>query len=196
MAYLFPPMDDEPPPDFIAFVAERLAGLQREAARLAGGARDADALAMDVLTDLAVHWRRLRWEGWLRGHDVLGPYLAHRLEVRTKQWREEQIYPVEVTVLPSSSEAVLDWYRPPPPPAAGEAEDAGSRAVAVTVAQRLADLLPTTVRDEVGVVAEAEIAWVHAYRRYVWWRYTRAGIGVVLLFGYLIHFMSAASSVA
>jgi hypothetical protein len=193
VAHLVPPMDDEPPPEFIAFVADRLAGLRAEAARLSGGDRQSDALAIDVLTDLAVHWRRLRWEGWLRGHDVTGPYLAHRLEVRTKQWREEQIYPVEVTVGPSAE--ALDWYRPPAA-AAAEAEEAPSRAVAVTVAQRLADLLPTTVRDEAGVVAEAEIAWVHAYRRYVWWRYTRVGIGVVLLFGYLIHFMSAASNVA
>ena len=40
MAYLFPPMDDEPPPDFLGFVAARLDGLRREALRLSGGAGD------------------------------------------------------------------------------------------------------------------------------------------------------------
>ena len=178
MAYLIPPMDDEPPPDFLAFVAARLDGLRREAFRLSGGAGDAEALVMEALTDLAGHWRRLRWVSRLRGHEVMSEYLTRRLAARTKQWREEQIYPVEVGVLP--------------PPAAPVRY---ARPAGTTVAQRLADLLPSTVRREAEVVAEAGIAWVHAYRRHVWWRYTRVCIGVVLLFGYLIQFMSQASSV-
>ena len=176
MAYLFPPMDDEPPPDFLAFVAARLDGLRREAFRLSGGAADSDALAMDVLTDLAGHWRRLRWESRLRGHEVMSGYLTRRLATRTKQWREDQIYPVEVHVLP-------------PPTLPGRYE----RRTGATVAQRLAELLPTTVREEAEVVAEAEIAWVHAYRRHVWWRYARVCIGMVLVLGGLIQFMSAAA---
>jgi hypothetical protein len=176
VAYLFPPMDDEPPPDFLAFVAARLDGLRREASRLSGGAADSEALTMEVLTDLAGHWRRLRWESRLRGHEVMSGYLARRLDTRTKQWREEQIYPVEVTVSP--------------PPAARVRYE---RRAGASVARRLADLLPSTVRREAEVVAEAGIAWVHAYRRHVWWRYTRVCIGIVLLFGYLIQFMSQAS---
>lgn len=179
MAYLFPPMDDEPPPDFLAFVAARLDGLRREASRLSGGAGDSEALVMEALTDLAGHWRRLRWESRLRGHEVMSGYLTRRLATRTKQWREDQIYPVEVDVLPPSTGHVR--YE---------------RRAGATVAQRLADLLPTTVRAEAEVVAEAEIAWVHAYRRHVWWRYTRVCIGSVLLLGYLVQFMSQASGAA
>lgn len=173
MAYLFPPMDDEPPADFIAFVAARLELLRREAMRLCGGDRSASSLAMDVLTDVAGHWRRLRWESRVRDRDVRGDYLVHRLAKRTQQWREEQTYPVEVSFLP--------------PP------KAYARPAPATVAQRLAPLVPTTVRDEAGVVAEAEIAWVHAYRRHIWHRYARLCGGGLLLVGSLIQFMSQAS---
>ncbi|MDT5033761.1 MAG: hypothetical protein QOC94_3932, partial [Actinoplanes sp.] len=37
VVHLVPPMDDEPPGDFVAFVYARLGDLQREAARLTGG---------------------------------------------------------------------------------------------------------------------------------------------------------------
>ncbi|MEV4638952.1 hypothetical protein AB0J80_16520 [Actinoplanes sp. NPDC049548] len=173
MAYLFPPMDDEPPADYLAFVADRLEPLHREAWRLCGGDRSAGSLAMDVLTDLAGHWRRLVWEGRLRRRDVRGDYLTHRLAKRTAQWREDQIYPVEVTVVPPPK----TYARPAP----------------TTVAQQLAPLLPTTVRDEAGVVAEAEIAWVHAYRRHIWHRYARICGGGILLVGGMIQVMSQAS---
>jgi hypothetical protein len=173
VAYLFPPMDDEPPPDFVAFVAARLDLLRREAFRLCGGDRSASSLTMEALTDVAGHWRRLAWVSRLRNRDVRGEYLVRRLEKRTAQWREEQIYPVEVSLeLPPRT-----YARPAP----------------ATVAQQLAPLLPTTVRDEAGVVADAEIAWVHAYRRHIWHRYARILGGGLLLVGGLIQFMSQAS---
>ena len=46
MAYLIPPMDDETPPEFFAFVATRHDMLLDEAARLTGGERSAPELCM------------------------------------------------------------------------------------------------------------------------------------------------------
>ncbi|WP_125806714.1 hypothetical protein [Actinoplanes sp. ATCC 53533] len=202
MANLIPPMDDEPPPEFIAFVAARLGALRSEAARLTGGDRSVPEVVMQVLIDLAGHWRRLCWRGRLTHRDAAAEYLDRRLTARTRQWREEQIYPVEVNVLrdttwaaPSAQiletagaprvsaypAAAAHFRRPPKPP-----EE--------TLAQQLAFFLPSTVRHGSEVVAEAEIAWVHAYRRYVWRRYFRMGGGVVLLIGYLVQFMSQFSA--
>jgi len=198
MANLIPPMDDEPPPEFIAFVATRLTALRGEAARLLGGDRSAPEIGMQVLTDLAGHWRWLTWRGRLTRRDAAGDYLDRRLTARTKQWREDQIYPVEVNVLSDAawappaeqilatagaSAAPAQFRRPPTPPAE-------------TLAQQLAFFLPSTVRHGTEVIAEAEIAWVHAYRRYVWRRYCRLGGGIVLLIGALVQFMSQFSTPA
>lgn len=247
MAYLIPPMDDEPPHDYLDFVCGRLATLRSETSRLVGGDRYAPEVYMEVLTDLAGHWRRLCWRSRVSHRDAITEFLNRRLATRTRQWREDQIYPVEVSVLrqpnvafasassalaptspapafsaptwPAAEPYAPDIYAPagfapsiyereypaaaiaPSAPASstsGAAEQvvtAGQPVAAVaTVAQQLAPLLPTTVRTEVGVVAEAEIAWLHAYRRYLWRRYCRVGGGVVLLIGYLVQFMSQASS--
>ena len=212
MAYLIPPMNDEPPPDFIAFVGARLFRLRAEAARLIGGDRSAPEIAMQVLTDLAGHWRWLTWRGRLTHRDAAGEYLDRRLTARARQWREDQIYPVEVNVL-------RDVAWPPPPeqilataaagpttwvnPQAGTAAAAQFRRPPVppvppeeTLAQQLAFFLPSTVRRGSELVAEAEIAWVHAYRRYLWRRYLRMGGGIVLLIGSLVQFMSQFSTPA
>src|SRR5690348_1591524 len=106
MANLIPPMDDEPPLEFLAFVARRLPALRGEAARLTGG-RPAPGVVMQVLSDLAGHWRRLSWLDRLTGHDATSDYLDRRLTVRTRHWREDQIYPVEVHVLGDT-----DWAPP------------------------------------------------------------------------------------
>jgi len=220
MAYLIPPMDDEPPPGYITFVSDRLAALRSETARLMGGDRYATEVYMEVLTDLAGHWRRLCWRSRLSHRDAPAEFLDRRLATRTKQWREDQIYPVEVSVLrpprvrPTTppgddthswtatgpqaqtqpESAWLDYYRPGSASATDASPPPTARAPVATIAQQLAPLLPTTTRAEVGVVAEAEIAWVHAYRRYVWRRYCRIAGGIVLLIGYLVQFMSQFSA--
>ncbi|MEU7908210.1 hypothetical protein [Actinoplanes sp. NPDC049118] len=186
MAHLIPPMDDEPPAEFIAFVAGRLASLRSETARLVGGERFAPEVYSEVLTDLAGHWRRLCWRNRISHRDARTDYLDRRLVTRTRQWREDQIYPVEVSVVRQD---------PGPAPPAGTAAPVRRAAPpAETVARRLAPLLPTTARAEAQVVAEAGIAWVHAYRRYVWRRYARLCGGIVLLIGYLVQFMSQVSA--
>lgn len=203
MANLIPPMADEPPPEFLAFVSTRLPALRGEAARLTGG-RPAPEVVMRVLSDLAGHWRRLSWLGRLTGRDAAGEYLDRRLTVRTRHWREDQIYPVEVHVLRDTA------WAPPPDRVLAATGTARPLTAAATVAQyrrppkppeesvarQLAFLLPSTVRQGSEVIAEAEIAWVHAYRSYVWRRYLRAWVGVVLIVGYLIQFMSQFSAPA
>ncbi|MET8154359.1 hypothetical protein ACIBSW_39525 [Actinoplanes sp. NPDC049668] len=185
MAHLIPPMDDEPPAEFIAFVAGRLAPLRSETARLVGGERFAPEVYTEVLTDLAGHWRRLCWRSRISHRDAHAEFLDRRLAARTRQWREEQIYPVEVTVA---------GHEPRPAPADPATLYRRTAPTAQTVAHRLAPLLPTTARAEAQVLAEAGVAWVHAYRRYVWRRYARMGGGIVLLIGYLVQFMSRFSA--
>ena len=161
--YLVPPMDDEPPPEFVSFVAGHLGGLRREADRLVGDDPAGAYLYMDVLVDVAGHWRRLRWWGRLAGR---------RLAARTKQWRDEQIYEVQVRVLRPAA-LVASGGRGP-----------------VSVALRKAAVLPGTVRSGALPAAEAGIAWVHAYRKQQWHRAGRLITTGVLLIGSMIQYMS------
>jgi hypothetical protein len=169
--YLVPPMDDEPPPAYVVFVADHLAELRRETARLVGGDAEGSHLYMDVLADIAGHWRRLCWRSRLTGRDASGDYLRRRLANRTKQWREDQIYEVDVRVLP-------------PVPSYAPIRDRASLAL------RKAALLPGTERAGVGPVADAGIAWVHAYRRQQWHRLGRLIAGSILLVGGIIQYVS------
>jgi len=157
---------------------------------------------MQVLVDVAGHWRRLCWLGRLTHRDAAAEYLDRRLTARTRQWREDQVYPVEVTVLGASP-----WMAPPQqiletagaarPLTAAAAEARYQRPaepVGESLAQQLAFFLPSTVRSSAESVAEAEIAWVHAYRRYVWRSYCRTGGGFILLIGFMVQFMSQFST--
>jgi len=171
MPYVVPPMADEPPGDFVAFVTAHLAEVQREAARLVGGPQHADEIYPMALSDCAGHWRRLRWRARLARRDVPGDFLLRRLTTRAKQWREDQIYQVEIQGL-----------RPPPPPA--------HAALPVSYAARKAALLPRTERVQQRPVAEAAIAWDYAWRRAQW---RRAGRTVALAVLVLFVFMQVVS---
>jgi len=160
-------MAEEPPDDFVEFVTAHLAGLQREAVRLTGGSEQADEIYPAVLSDVAGHWRRLRWRNRLAGRDTAGEFLVRRLAARAKQWREDQIYEVEVQLL-----------RPPAP----------VLSVPASYALRKAALLPGTARIESRPVAEAAIAWLHAWRRAHWHRVARIATIVMLV---LIAFLQA-----
>jgi len=168
--YLIPPMDDEPPPEFVAFVACHLDSLRRETDRLVGGDPVGGHLYVDVLADVAGHWRRLCWWSRLARRDTRGDYLRRRLTARTKQWRDDQIYQVDVRVLRNPA-----WA-----PAAGPA----------SLALRKAAVLPGTVRSGTMAVADACIAWVHAYRRQQWHRVGRLIATGVLVITAMIQSMS------
>ena len=103
-----------------------------------------------VLSDVAGHWRRLRlWAGW-RSATWPADFLVRRLTTRAKQWREDQIYEVEVRV-----PATAAGRRAPRPRWPGAATRLGKAA-----------LLPGTERvQQRPRMAEAAIAWEHACRR-------------------------------
>ncbi|MEU4626051.1 hypothetical protein AB0G04_39495 [Actinoplanes sp. NPDC023801] len=164
--HVIPPMDDEPPADYVAFVTTHASLLRTEAARLVGDARVSEEIYLAVLTDLAGHWRRLRW---FRNADA---YMRQRLQARTGQWREDQVYEVEVRVLR------------PREPVAPVYTRGGSLAL------RKASIIGSTARADLEALADAEIAWVHAYLRSQWRRLLRYVIFGVLLVGGLVQYMS------
>jgi hypothetical protein len=170
MPYLVPPMDPEPPGDYLAFVADNLAVVRDEAARLVGGDAHADEIYPEVLADVAGRWRRLRLLHRLGRRDATSDFLSRRLATRAKQWREDQIYTVDI--------------RPLRPPTAAQAG-----LIADTMAQRLAPLLPPTVRLQQRPVAEAAIAWAHAYSRHRLRRLARLGVAIVLMFGTFVQLL-------
>ena len=173
--YLVPPMDDEPPPEYVAFVATHLCELRRETDRLVGGDHEAGHLYMEVLSDVAGHWRRLMWWSRVTHGDAATDYLRERLAQRTKQWREDQIYEVDVRVLQ------------PRPVFPASLPGEGSLAL------RKAGLLPGTVRSGLTAIADAGIAWVHAYRRQQWRRVGRSIAFGILLVGGMVQVMSSLS---
>ncbi|WP_250009405.1 hypothetical protein [Actinoplanes sp. M2I2] len=176
--YLVPPMDDEPPPAYVAFVSAHLDDLRRETSRLVGGDPEAEHIYMDVLADVAVHWRRLSWRRRLLGRPhAERDYLQHRLTVRTKQWREDQVYEVDVRVLPEHRYAPALYRR------------GGS------IALRKAAVLPDTHRSgRVTATADAGIAWCQAYRRQQWHAVGRRIAFGILLLATLIQSMSMLSA--
>jgi hypothetical protein len=145
MPYLVPPMDPDPPGDYVVFVADNLALLHSRAARLTGGPEHAHEVYPEALADVAGRWRRLRLLHRLGRRDATADYLERRLAARAKQWREDQIYEVEVRAV-----------RP---------QVALRTAAPDSVARRLAPLLPSTVRAHRRPLAEAAISWGHAYHR-------------------------------
>jgi hypothetical protein len=171
--YIVPPMDDEPPRDFVDFVAVHLADAQREAAALVGDPEHADEIYPAAFSDVAVRWRRLRLYRRLRRRlspgsaDPAVEALNRRLAMHGKQWRDEQIYDVDVQVL--------------------RLAPVGYAAGPASVALRKAAVLPDTARQQARPVAEAAIAWDHAWRRAQWHRVGRTVATVVLILIALAH---------
>jgi hypothetical protein len=160
--YLIRPMDDEPPPAYVSFVTTHLGELRRETSRLVGGDAEGTHLYMDVLADLAGHWRRLCLLSRLRRRDALELYLHRRMTTRTRHWRDEQIYEVDVRVLP------VPVFMPAGP--------------AASIALRKAAVLPGTARSGLAALADAEIAWVQAYRKQYWRRIACTAAATLVIF--------------
>jgi hypothetical protein len=159
---LWPAMPPEPPDGYVAFVERHLAELRREAARVVGDERDADQLYPAVLTDVAARWRWLDLRHRLRQPQAGERYLRLALARRSQRWHAEQMFPVEVQVWRPEA--------PPPAPARWSGADGrievrpAARAPAwSSVALRLAAHVTPASRIEVGPVAEAAVAWWHAY---------------------------------
>jgi hypothetical protein len=97
--------------------------------------------------------------------------MKRRLSSRTKQWRDDQIYEVDIRVLRPQP------YMP-------------MRGPAPTLALRKAGVLPDTVRVGAGPMADACIAWVHAYRKQQWHRVGRLVATGILVVGGMIQYFS------
>jgi hypothetical protein len=157
--YLVPPMADEPPPEFVDFVADRLWWMTDEARRLTGGAEVSTGIATLVLSDIAIHWRRLLLRSRVSHADAIRDFAARRLALRTKQWREEQIYPVDVRILRPMVQAAR---------------------FPASYAARKAELLTGTVRTATAPLAEAAIAWADARHRATIHKIVRTTIVILL----------------
>jgi hypothetical protein len=167
-----PSFELEPPPAYVAFVARNLAPVRDEATRIVGDEHVADRLYPDVLVDVAVRWDWLELQRRRLGRpdaaeEYLHRALARRCQSEQTSWTEEPVDTVDIRVL-APEEAVTRWAGP-----------------SASAAVRLAPQLAPTARPELLPVADAAIAWWHAYetrRRRRWLAVlVAAGLVVVLI---------------
>lgn len=165
-------MSAEAPADYVAFVGRRLPELRARVAREVPAPDRAEVLA-EVLSGLAGHWALLRAAAVLHRRATLTDrYLDRAVRRASRAWRERQIYPVDLMV----------W---------DTAETTGTatapiRVRRVSVALRRAAVLDSTVRPGSASLAEASIAWWHAYEsRRRFGRILRLTAVVLLLLIYL-----------
>jgi hypothetical protein len=135
---------------YVMFVARHLAWLRDESVRAVGDEHDADLLYPEVLSDVA------RWWHWLElRHRFLGQstaaeeYLHRALTRRVRRWDSERIWGRQDDLW----SGVIEVWHP----------EASYRPLLASAAVRLAQQLRPVTRTEVGPVAEAAIAWWHAY---------------------------------
>jgi hypothetical protein len=168
-------MPTEPPDGYVAFVERHLNELRRDAARVVGDERDADELYPDVLTDVAARWRWLDLRHRLRQPEAGERYLRQAFARRSQRWHSAQTFPVEIQVWrpdapppPSPRWSSVSFG---PPAAYARSTPEGRievRAVATapawsSVALRLAAHVTPAARLEIRPIAEAAVAWWHAY---------------------------------
>jgi hypothetical protein len=173
MSRVLPRMPDEAPAGYVAFVARHLEPLRRDAARVVGDEEDADRLYPEVLADVAARW------GWLELlRTRLGrvgaaeTYLHQAFVRRSERWqadrfdvtvdRDEYRPPVDILVLRPGQR--LPYL--PVTPQAPEEPRSMSQPVGSNAAVRLAPFLRPATPPRVGPLAEAAIAWWHAYEAY------------------------------
>ena len=159
----------EPPPRYVAFVATHLEALRRDALAALGDEADADRLYAQVLTDVALRWRWLEFARLLRRPGAAQRYLHRSLVRRSQRWHTE--------LVPATDDGpafeFVTWRTYPASP----------RPVLSSGASRLAQYLRPAGRTGSGALAEAAVAWWHAYevhRRHRWIALS------VVLFGLLV----------
>jgi hypothetical protein len=182
---LVPQMPSEPPDGYVAFVERHLDSLRREAARVVGDERDADQLYPDVLADVAARWRWLNLlHTRLNQPEARERYLRQAFARRSQRWRSEETLPVDIQVWQPDAPARSSWptvsFGPATP---GNIE---VRAVATapawsSIALRLAAHVTSGPRVEVKAVAEAAVAWWHAYEAH---RRRKVFAALALLFAF------------
>jgi hypothetical protein len=158
MLRLVPPMPTEPPDGYVAFVERHLDSLRREAASVVGDERDADQLYPDVLTDVAARWRWLDLRHTrLNQPDAGERYLRQAFARRSQRWRAQQTSEVDIQVWQPEAPARPSW------PVASFAPPVATAPAWPSMAVRLAAHVTPRPRVEIRAVAEAAVAWWHAY---------------------------------
>jgi hypothetical protein len=166
---LMPRMALEAPHEYVAFVERHLPRLRRDAALVVGEGHDADELYPDELTDVAARWGLFELLRTRLGRaDAADAYLRRAFARRAKRWQDEQITPVEVQVwqveqLPGPVETG-GWHPEQLAPVhARTGQSAPARPMWTSMALRLAPVLLASSRMEIRPLAEAAVAWWHAY---------------------------------
>ena len=200
MPRLWPRMPYEAPPDYVSFVERHLDWLRRDAASVVGDDGVADQLYPEVLTDVAARWSWLELMRRRLGRaGAADTYLRHAFERRSTRWRSGEWSAAGRQAPDDVEEARADIYvwrtdgeqwRPnvtigrtdiafepteawrldngsPPPPTPSSA--------AVRLAPHLVPAHPVVAAP----VAEAAVAWWHAYEA---WRRRRFIAGCVVVF--------------
>jgi hypothetical protein len=154
MPRLVPGLALEPPPGYVEFVATHLEPLREQAATVVGGEDDADQLYPEVLTDVATRWRWLElWRHWLRRPTAAETYLHRAFLRRSRRWRAARV--AERQELPEWPVVEVEvWTAVRPPWVPRPAWSSGATRLAAFVRPA-----PT----DAGAIAEAAIAWWHAY---------------------------------
>jgi hypothetical protein len=156
----------EPPPGYVAFVRRQLDPLRRDAAGVVGDERDADLLYPDVLTDVAARWQWLELLRTLGRPGAADTCLHRAFARRSQRWRAdraEQTIDIEVfglDVLPLPSQKPRPTWS--------------------NAATRLATFVRPNPGFDAAPVAEAAVAWWHAYEARRRRRIT-AGVVVALM---------------
>lgn len=177
MPRLLPQMTPEPPPGYVAFVESHLPELRREAERIAGDEDRAAGLYPQALTDVAVRWdwfellrRRLNRPG------MADEYLHETLLRRSVQSQSDQDCPVEIEVWRSDDPRASPYPLPTRPQHGGpdandplhqapppEPDAAARPPTRSSAALRLLSTFDGVHGVEATHIAEASIAWWHAY---------------------------------
>lgn len=188
----------EPPSGYLEFVARNLAPVREEATRLVGDEHVADRLYPDALSDVAFRWVWLEVQRrGLRRRDAAEDYLHRAL---ARRWQARQAgtagqggeaaeagqgwlsWPADDEPVDLFDIRVLTPGEPtwpvPGAPVRMSRRDPGAPGSA---ALRLAPQLQSTERPAFAPVADAAIAWWHAYEK---WRRRRWAAVVVV--GFLI----------
>jgi hypothetical protein len=191
-----PRMATEPPAGYVAFVAAHLDRLRRDAATVVGDERDADLLYPTVLTDVALRWEYLQLMRKRLGKvGIADEYLSRAFTRRSIQWQSAQDGDeIEVRV----------WSGDGPPPPTVSFTERGAAELAppehkdrpdrTSAAVRLASLLSVTGRTTTSPIAEASIAWLHAYAVRQKYRLIAIAAFILLIMSILSRFSGADSS--
>jgi len=153
-------LEADPPAEYVDFVSRHLAALRSATLRAVDDAHRAELLYPEVLTDVAMAWRRLE-SARLRGHpEVASDYLDRCLQRRvygTIDSDDDAAGPdVEVRFVVWDSDSSSLPGLPPP----------GHERARQNAAVRIAEHLLPLVDPEPAPTAEAAIAWWHAYEQH------------------------------